>query len=447
MGYPVQNLGQSTWQLLQPYGGWGYNPPPPPAGKPFPIKEPPPPAPPTNMGYASDAAVSAAYNRYQDAFKSGNQSDINGAFSDYKAAADKAAAEQPLRDQMEDMAKQVQDSVMTQANAPFLVTANRNPTFDKEAAKAREEMLIAKMEKTWPGWYQGYLDWKVYQYTGGQPEWYRNLKEGAASALEVAMDVLPFLPYIRGAGGMIRPWVPTPGRSPVPTPAPRPAPTPSLPPARPMVPTTAAGQWWQNREQPPPPVATPSASQVWQRYNQAIQSQGASMPSAPPMVPSVDVRSLPPMSVRQAIPIQTWFGGQRPGELQFKPAITAPPSQMVPSIDTRTFQPQPQPTGMAPAPSAPETTTAMAPPPVATPSGGGGGAGQCPPGQFWDGRQCRGSVSMPAGGVPGGAPGTPTGGAPSGGYSPAGLTEPGLTEAVGALFTVGRPSRYRVSNL
>jgi len=352
------------------------------------------------MGYESDIALEKAYKAYQDAIES--QEDISGAFSDYKKAYEKSGAEQPLRDEMEQLAQQLETISYARLQTPFDVTGRGfNPKYEIQEAE-----IEAKMEKKWPGWYQGYLDWKIYQLTGGQPRWYRELKEHAATVLDLVAQLLPLLPYARGAASSVRPWVPAPGRAPAPPPvrtlppvrplpwvpapgAPQPAPQPGVHsevpggfnrfgptktatptvtvPAVPSV-TMPVSEWWKSRTTAPPgfsPVptgysTTQGGGQVWTHPETGQK-----------WVPSVDVRSY--------VPVKLWPTPFR----SYTPTPTPTPSPAPPS-------------GPTPAPSEP---TSMAPPIVSS------GANRCPPGQFWDGRECRGSIGRMPGAIPGGISG------------------------------------------
>jgi hypothetical protein len=149
--------------------------------------------------YASENSLVTAQKAYQDAFASRDQARIDKAFDEYKKAYDAYQEEGPVREELE---KLDYDSM----------------TALHQQNEERYKELVAKMEDLWPGWHKAHLDWKVYQVTGGQPEWYRKLKEGAASTFNVALQVAPLIPAARGIripSGAAAP----PSRPPVATPS------------------------------------------------------------------------------------------------------------------------------------------------------------------------------------------------------------------------------------
>lgn len=118
-------------------------------------------------------------------------------------------------------------------------------------------------------------------------------------------------------------------------------------------------------------------------------------PPRPPLPPT-----LPGISVATGVP------SRQPPLVAPPPPSYPPPAPVnppVPSVD-RWFPPVPTtagvpatiPTTQTPATTGlvPPTPIPGTPPPVASTA--------CPPGQFWDGRQCRGSIGPMPGGIPGG---------------------------------------------
>jgi hypothetical protein len=306
------------------------------------------------MGYESENALSDTWLEYLDSQKRGDTDEMTDAFYRYRKAHEKNESEKPLREKMEKMAEEQERNVIEMATSPDL-------SWPWTLAERRSRELSKKMEATWPGWYRGYLDHKVYTLTGGQPELYRNLKEASATALGLALQLAPFLSYGRGLRPSIRPWVPTPGRAPARLPV-----TPSVSPVRPSVvtpsqppvPTTFMEQWWQNRQKMGPTLGpsvptSSSSKEVWRAYNERVTSA--------PTAPFTETR---------------------------RPTPT-------PAVLPQMTVPQP---------------TSMAPPPVAA-GGGAPGPGNCPAGQFWNGSTCRGAVASMPGGIPTG------GGGPAGAVS------------------------------
>lgn len=90
------------------------------------------------------------------------------------------------------------------------------------------------------------------------------------------------------------------------------------------------------------------------------------------------------------VPSQSWASPSQPQAS----VATSSPTTAAGRVPVST------PAGIGPLPSSRNA-------PVATQSAGG--SGQCPPGQFWDGRQCRGSIGQMPGGIPEGSTETPGG--------------------------------------
>lgn len=339
---------------------------------------------PSDMQYPTEGVLNKAYAAYEDARKGGDRDKIEAAFIDYRDAYDAYNKETPLANKLELIAYEVGHD----STSAF--------TGGAEGYRDRQKERIDMMEKLWPDWYKSRLEWGILSVTGGQPEWYLKLKEGAWTLVDLAMQIAPFLPYARGAAGAVRPFVLTPGRS-------MQFPMPGV--VSPGIPKMRA--------------PAPTSKTIWQRYNQQLQ-----YPSGAPAVPSIDTSpmpSLPTMTAPTPVPVPT-PGGQWWQQREIKAAPALPSKTLwqrynqqlqfpslapaVPSIDTRSI-----PTSMQPQPmTVPQQAqpTSMAPQ-VETQSAGGG---QCPPGQFPDGQGgCRSSVSS----VPGIPGGIPTGGAPAGG--------------------------------
>lgn len=294
--------------------------------------------------YDTEERLNKAYKDYQKEAKNRQSSALKDRFAKYQFALEDYLQEAPLRAQLESLAH---DQIQAMADL-----ATTSGTIQASIKKKVEERG-AEMERLWPGWYQAHLAWDVYWITGGEPDWYRELKAKAASVLDLALQLAPLLPYAKGAVRQVQ------SRCPGLTARPAPVLPRTVPVAPPMKPEPFPSI---------PTAPTVSSEEVWRRYNRAVLE--------PARVPQPT--GLPPMRPIQSVPIQDINGGVRPGELQFKPAITSPPSTVLPP-----FRP-------------------LVPTVVPTPSPTSQGY-QCPPGQFWDGRQCRGSVtSLPT--LPGGLP-------------------------------------------
>lgn len=163
--------------------------------------------------YESEHNLATTYAAYMDAFKTGDKAKTETAFAAYRDAYDAYNEETPLRTELERIA----DEVRMNYSSGDLPGA-------KEAHRIWMQGRLDAMEKLWLGWYKAHLDWEMYQYTGGQPEWHRNLKESGASLLDIALQVLPFLPYVKGAAVATRGALQRLPRLPLPAAA-----TPSMP--------------------------------------------------------------------------------------------------------------------------------------------------------------------------------------------------------------------------
>jgi hypothetical protein len=213
------------------------------------------------------------------------------------------------------------------------------------------------------------------------------------------------------------PWTPTPSGGPISIKEPfRPPPPPILPPQPPSVATGAYGGAPHTGPVPPPPpgappvyppVATPGAGAGYEIYGARCYR-----------CPDGSYRMLSSFDARQ--PMNSGCRPTLPEDCQPKPtptpslpaAMWPPPGPTPPPVATGGFV---QPISSQPvAPSVPTPggggpgSTGMVP----TPGGGGyygggapmvatqgGGGGQCPPGQFWDGSHCRGSIDLTRAGL------------------------------------------------
>lgn len=174
-----------------------------------------------------------------------------------------------------------------------------------------------------------------------------------------------------------------------------PPPRPPLPPTLPGI-SVATGV--PSRQPPlvaPPPPSYPPPPPI----NPPVASVD---PWRPPMAP-LPPRLPPPLP---GISVATGVPSRQPPLVAPPPPSYPPPAPVnppVPSVD-RWFPPVPTtagvpatiPTTQTPATTGlvPPTPIPGTPPPVASTA--------CPPGQFWDGRQCRGSIGPMPGGIPGG---------------------------------------------
>lgn len=330
--------------------------------------------------YDTEERLNKAYKDYQKEAKNRKSSALKDRFAKYQFALEDYLEEAPLRAELESLAQDQIQAMVDLASTSGKIQAS---------IKKKVEERGAEMERLWPGWYKAKLDWDIYQITGGQPDWYRELKGAAATLLDLALQLAPLLPYAKGAASQARYRCPGLTARPLPVlPRSVPVPPPMKPEPFPSIPA----------------APTVSSEDVWRAYNRPVL-QPARIPQP---------AGLPTMAPSQKIPIQDIYGGQRPGELQFKPAITAPPSTMLPPFRplVPTVAPTPSPTEFVPGSDVqkfritpqgpvPVPMTEHAPAPTSQ-------VPQCPPGQFWDGRQCRGSVtslpslpgSLPTGAVP-----------------------------------------------
>jgi hypothetical protein len=291
---------------------------------------------------------------YNDAMKSRDPGAIDKAFADYKDAYDKYVEETPLRDDLEKLFQKSKDASFDEGGAIRTRDAAKSEAerkFGEEQVKRAHDSYkdaVAKMEELWPGWYQSHWDWIVYERTGGQPDWYIDLKDKGAWALEQAMYVLPFLHYAGGFRASVPRFVPprivppTPVRPTVPTPsgagmAPRPmVPTPrfpivNVPPKAPVV---------------PPQVATPSGGRM---VPSLVPGGPPSGGGGIPMTPTPGGRGA------------GGAGGVTPGGSEFMKEFEKILPGRPPVATPSGGPPLPPP---APAPSG-------GPPPVATPGAGG----------------------------------------------------------------------------
>lgn len=235
---------------------------------------------------------------------------------------------------------------------------------------------------------------------------------------------------------------------PLPAPTPAPTPTPTPPPYGEGERPTVATPGVPRRE--PVPVPTPSPSPMRPGWSPAT-AQPLSYEAGQELM--AQQYQMTPTRARME-----WNPQTRQVEFVCPPGMTRDPA-------TGTCIPERPP---VPTPSGHRTLTMIPPamaPSIATPGGGGGGmqmttpfaggmpgapgmppgvategagSNQCPPGQFWDGRQCRGSIAPGAAGLISTAGAFGGGGGGGGGsmpYSPSGLTMKGTVPLVRGLGT------------
>lgn len=361
-----------------------------------------------------------AKEAWEEAKKKGDQKDMEEAYRKYKEAFDKNQEENPLRAYMEQLAKKIEDETL---NHP-------DPSdYGYKEAQDRIKATQEQMEGLWPGWYKAHLDWLVFKATGGQPQWYLDLKDTASTLLDIVLQVAPVVSQFRGMmPGSFRSPVPTPGgapRAPVPTPGGTPKPVPTAPPSwlkllrKDCGPRPVFVEPFPSRQTlpaskltippPPPPVPTPTPNP----YIMKPQPEPVATPS--PIRLNVPVPTPVPTLTPTPVPTPS---GAPPGFAVPPPQVTMP-SGLRPWVDTsgQRYYPitdiqeaarnmptltVPQPPGM---PYNWRTSPPPVRPPVATespsiprgiltpPQPTSQGPGNCPPGQFWDGRQCRGAIA------------------------------------------------------
>jgi hypothetical protein len=381
--------------------------------------------------YATENSLVTAQKAYQDAFASRDQARIDKAFDEYKKAYDAYQEEGPVREELEKLNAENREDILQSSG--------------RKDIQGRMKDREARMEDLWPGWYKAHLDWEVYNATGGQPDWYRKLKEGASSTLNLALQVSPLIPAARGIRIPSRTSAP-PARPPVATPSvavpktmPVAAPVPpSMQPAVPPVPGQRV------------PVVTPSG-----RGPKVVHPHPGSPPTEYKMHPDESSKEFIKRTFatdrarREAgLPVNfgeweerylKWMSTASPGQIRemetyahpppkglmpagpapsvwpYKPEMTYPYSRVFPSVVPESPLPTSAPNipsmpapqapslyrpGSAPQSKAPESERA----PVAST--------MCPAGQFWDGTKCRGAVDPSAAGLISAAGGLgPSGGA------------------------------------
>jgi len=220
--------------------------------------------------YVTDEELIEAQSAYEALVRdpSASAKDISEHYSLYRELYAQYQRELALRRELEQMAwnqdRDARDLGMDPGRDPKL----------NEAIMRRMKDRQARMEELWPGWYKLHLDWAVYRRTGGKPDWYIELEAKALSAVNLAIQLVPFFqgmrggirapsPSIRPQPGSVIPTGPQPiypfrpgdplRRPLVVTPSPSAAPAPAL--LKPSPPAGTPGSVWQK---PPPGVQMPT---------------------------------------------------------------------------------------------------------------------------------------------------------------------------------------------
>jgi hypothetical protein len=185
--------------------------------------------------YTSDEELAKAEKAYSDISKTGSKSEVEKAYAKYKDAYEKVLEELADRAKLEKLAEEQSSDIMGD---------------DPKGFNKRLKDRAGQMEKIWPGWYDSHLAWKIYESTGGQPKWYRDMLDAGATAANIALQL--FLLKQQAGVSFKRPSIPTWGRpatpsipKPVVPSMPKPA-VPSMPtsPVRPTVPSVEPGPRW-----------------------------------------------------------------------------------------------------------------------------------------------------------------------------------------------------------
>jgi hypothetical protein len=155
--------------------------------------------------YDSENRLVKAHKAYQDAVKSRDQSKMGKAFAELKEASEAYLGEAPVRQELERLAEE--------QRLEYPVEKGK---YGYEGYQTRTKEREARMEALWPGWYKAHLAWQIYGITGGQPQWYRDIKAALATAASIALQVLPLAPAAKGVVSTSRVYLPAVFRPPVP---------------------------------------------------------------------------------------------------------------------------------------------------------------------------------------------------------------------------------------
>jgi hypothetical protein len=160
--------------------------------------------------YVTDEELIEAQSAYEALVRdpSASAKDISEHYSLYRELYAQYQSELPLREQLERMAWDLDRDALDATMSQIPET--------RAAAERRMKDRLARMEELWPGWYKRHLDWEVYRRTGGKPDWYIELESSALSAINLAIQLVPFFQGMRG--GVRAPGVRVPGVR-VPTPS------------------------------------------------------------------------------------------------------------------------------------------------------------------------------------------------------------------------------------
>lgn len=158
--------------------------------------------------YESEEDFAKAQAAYDEVTRSrtATQDEIEKAYEAYKKAYGEYQEFLRLKSQLEQLARDQDRDLMDHYSTQIWET--------KENLERRMEERLAAMEKLWPGWYKGYLERLVFERTGGKPDWYLTLEQTAGSALNLALQLVPFFQSMR-SGGVRLPRPSMPGQPPV----------------------------------------------------------------------------------------------------------------------------------------------------------------------------------------------------------------------------------------
>lgn len=234
--------------------------------------------------YTSDEELAKAEKAYSDISKTGSKSEVEKAYAKYKDAYEKVLEELADRAKLEKLAEEQNSDVMGD---------------DPKGFNKRLKDRAGQMEKIWPGWYDSHLAWKIYESTGGQPKWYRDMLDAGATAANIALQL--FLLKQQSGVNFKRPSIPTGGRPATPS-VPKPAVpyVPTLPPVRPPVPTVVVPPTWVK---PPPGYPKEHAVRWWvhpqtkEMYMEKSVAEGwlRSQQKPPVITPSSPTGGRPPV--------------------------------------------------------------------------------------------------------------------------------------------------------